>query len=429
MAQQNDPQQLVDHLFRREAGKMVAVLTKLFGLPHVETAQDIVQETLLSALDAWRLGAVPENPRAWLYRAAKNKALDQLRRQRNWTEKIAPNIVRALSEGSTSEQAMDQLFLESEIEDSQLRMLFACCHTDLPVEGQIALMLKTLCGLSVAEIASAFLTGKDNIEKRLYRTREKIRVEGIGLEVPLGAELQPRLDGVLKAIYLLFNEGYHSSSKNELIRWELCDEALRLSNLLCSHAVVGLPKTHALRALLCFQASRFGARMDAGGQIVLLEQQDRTLWDQMLIAKGFMHLTQSATGGEVSEYHLEAAIASYHAQAKTFEQTNWQAIFYLYQLLYQRQPSPVIAFNRAIALGYANGVQLGLDALLAIEGMNENHFYQTALGDFYQKTGDLGNTKKAYEKALKLAFLPREKQLLTEKLVRVQQNMEIARTI
>lgn len=419
VSQQSDVHLLVDHLFRREAGKMVAVLTKLFGLPNIETAQDLVQETLLTALDAWRLGAIPENPKAWLYCTAKNRTLDYLRRQRNWQDKIAPNLAQSLDLDSSTSPELDGLFLEHEIEDSQLRMLFACCHPALPIEGQIALILKNLCGLTVSEIAAAFLTGKDTIEKRLYRTREKIRQAAIELEVPFGAELQSRLDGVLKAIYLLFSEGYHSASKDEVIRRDLCSEALHLTELLTRHPVVSLPKTHALHALLCFQTSRFDARMDADGQIVLLENQNRAQWDSLWIAKGFASLNRSAEGGEVSEYHLEAAIASYHAQAETFEQTNWQAIFYLYQLRIQQQPSPIIAFNRAIALGYAQGASLGLDALLAIEGLSENHFYHAALGDFYQKSGEPQKSILAYKKALNLAVLPREKQLLKDKIAGV----------
>lgn len=394
---------------------MVAVLTKLFGFPNVDTAQDIVQETLLAALHTWRF-AIPDNPRAWLYRAAKNRALDHLRRQRTWKDKIAPNVAQNLNEAPEDHSSIDRLFLEPEIEDSQLRMLFACCHPDLAQEAQIALILKTLCGLSVAEIAAGFLTSKDNIEKRLYRIREKIRQEGIALEVPQGIALQPRLEGVLKSVYLLFNEGYHSASNSELIRRDLCEEAIHLAELLTRHSVVGLPKAHALHALLCFQASRLDARMDEAGQIVLLEHQDRSRWDQALIARGFSQLSRSAEGGELSEYHLEAAIASYHAQASTFEATNWQAIFYLYELLYQQQPGPIVAFNRAIAMGYAKGAPTGLEALSAIEALHDNHFYHAALGDFYQKTGALEKTKTAYTQALNLAVLPKEKNLLLEKI-------------
>ena len=416
MSQPNESQQLVDHLFRQEAGKMIAVLTKLFGLPNVETAQDIVQETLLAALEAWKLGAVPDNPRAWLYRAAKNRALDHLRRRRTWQDRIAPGIAQALEHESAAQQQLDVLFLAAEIEDSQLRMLFACCHPALAPEGQIALILKTLCGLSVAEIAAAFLSTRDNIEKRLYRTREKIRQEGIALEVPLGADLPPRLDGVLKAVYLLFSEGYHSASSDEVIRHALCDEALRLADLLARHPVVGLPKTQALLSLFCFQASRFDTRLDQGGQIILLEDQDRRRWDQALIARGFAQLTRSASGGEVSDYHLEAAIASYHAQADSLESTNWQAIFYLYQLLWQCRPDPIVAFNRAIAIGYAKGASAGLEALLAITSLQDNHFYQAALGDFYQKTGDSDKSRTAYQTAWALAVLPGEKQLIDRKI-------------
>ena len=422
MTQSSESQHLVDHLFRQEAGKMVAVLTKLFGLPNVETAQDIVQETLLTALEAWKLGTIPDNPRAWLYRTAKNRALDHLRRLYIWQAKIAPDVAQALGDESTAQQQLDVLFLDAEIEDSQLRMLFACCHPALAPEGQIALILKTLCGLSVSEIAAAFLSTRDNIEKRLYRTREKIRYDRITLEVPLGDELPPRLDGVLKAVYLLFSEGYHSASSDEVIRHALCDEALRLADLLARHPVVGLPKTQALLALLCFQASRFEARLDAGGQVVLLEDQDRCRWDQALIARGFAQLTRSASGGEASDYHLEAAIASYHAQADSLENTNWQAIFYLYQLLWQRQPNPIVAFNRAIALGYAQGAAAGLEALLAITTLRDNHFYQAALGDFYRKTGDSTKSRRAYQTAWALAVLPREKQLIAGKLAKLPAN-------
>lgn len=419
MSRHDETHRLVDHLFRREAGKMVAVLTRLFGLPNVELAQDIVQETLLSALDAWKLGAIPDNPRAWLYRAAKNRTLDQLRRQRNWQQNIAPHIAAALNDESAVGHQLDELFLDHEIDDSQLRMLFACCHPALPPEGQIALTLKTLCGLSVSEIAAAFLSGKDSIEKRLYRTREKIRSEGIALEVPAGAELAPRLGGVLKTVYLLFNEGYHSASSDAMIRRDLCDEALRLTDLLAGHPLTGMPQTRALLSLLCFQASRFDARLDAEGQIVLLEHQDRNLWDKALIARGFEQLNQSATGGELSEYHLEAAIASYHARAERIEKTNWQAIYHLYQLLWQRRPDAVVAFNRAIATGYANGPQAGLDALLAIEGLANNHFYHVALGDFYGKTGSPVKAREAYARALSLATLPKDRQLIVQKTEKI----------
>lgn len=419
MSRHDETQKLVDHLFRREAGKMVAVLTRLFGLPHAQLAQDIVQETLLAALDAWKLGAIPDNPRAWLYRVAKNRTLDQLRRQRNWQQNIAPHIAAALDDESAVGHHIDELFLDHEIDDSQLRMLFACCHPALAPEGQIALMLKTLCGLSVAEIAAAFLTGKDTIEKRLYRTREKIRAENIALEVPSGADLAPRLGGVLKTVYLLFSEGYHSASSDAMIRRELCEEAVRLAELLAGHPVTGMPQTRALLSLLYFQASRFDARLDAEGQIVLLEHQDRSRWDQRLIARGFAELDHSAAGSELSEYHLEAAIASYHARAESVEKTNWRAIYHLYQLLWQRRPDAVVAFNRAIATGFANGPQSGLDALLAVGGMAGNHFYHVALGDFYGKLGQVEQAREAYTRALSLATLPKDRQLIEQKRARI----------
>jgi RNA polymerase sigma factor (sigma-70 family) len=413
----------VDHLFRREAGRMVAVLNKLFGFAQAELADDIVQETLLTALETWKYKGLPDNPQAWLYRVAKNKALNHLRRGQHFDQNIAPNIAHALQHQQANAEVLDTFFLEQEIQDAQLRMMFACCHPALAPDVQLILMLKTLCGLSVKEIAAALLSQEDAVAKRLYRAKEKIRTEQIDLEVPVGAVLGERLDAVLKAIYLLFNEAYQSTSSDTVIRRDLCEEALRLGVLLADHPqpVPGydLPKINALLALMCFHAARFDSRLDAAGGIILLEHQDRTNHDPVLIKKGYEFFNRSIGGPVVSEYHIEAAIASYHVKAPQFAETNWQAISYCYNLLYSIKPTPVVAFNRAIALGYADGPRAGIAALLAVEGLERNHFYHTALGDFYQKNGETGKARAAYILALQFVHLATERNIIMQKYAAV----------
>lgn len=405
----------VEHLFRHESGKMLAVLTKLFGLNQVEIAEDIVQETLIAALESWKLKGLPSDPRAWLYRAAKNRTIDYLRRERNFRERIAPSIRQEESDPEASHW-LDAYFLDTEIEDAQLRMLFAACHPAIPLESQLALMLRTLCGLSTEEIAAAFLLPADSIGKRLYRAKEKIRQEKLSLEVPTGAEVLARLDAVLQAVYLLFNEGYKSASDDAVVRRELCAEAIRLGALLVRHPLSNLPKTHALLALMCFHSARLDTRLNAEGEIVLLEYQDRSRWNRQLIALAYEHFKQSSQGEAISAYHLEAAIASYHTAAPSFAQTNWQSIYYCYDLLMKVQPSPIVALNRAIALGYADGPKAGIEALSKIEGMEKHYLWHTALGDFYQKQGDKPAATAAYQKALKLVTLPAEYKVIQDKI-------------
>ena len=418
MPVQQPVQQTIEHLFRHESGKMLSVLVRLFGLRQVEVAQDIVQETLIAALEHWKLKGIPENPRAWLYRVAKNKTLDLLRRERNFQDNIAPNISAALRQETDEQRWLDDFFLDTEIDDAQLRMMFTCCHPAIPPSSQLVLILRTLCGLSTAEIAAAFLVPEDTVAKRLYRAKEKIREENLTLEVPTGAGLTERLDAVLQAIYLLFSEGYKSASSDLVIRRDLCAEALRLGDLLTRHPVSNVSKTHALQALMCFNASRFDARLDDAGGIILLENQDRSRWNRLFLSLGYQHLTLAATETEICEYHVEAAIASYHASALTFEATNWQAIFYCYNLLFKINPSPFVALNRAIALGYAEGPQKGIEALEKIEGLEKNHLYYAALGDFYRKLGAVENANNAYEMALKYAVIGAEREVILGKMGR-----------
>jgi RNA polymerase sigma factor (sigma-70 family) len=421
MLEQKQVSQIVDHLFRHEAGKMIAVLTKFFGLQQVELAEDMVQETLLTAFETWKLKGIPDNPQAWLYQVAKNKILTYLKREQNFHKNIAHNLIYSIENEALIHTKLDEFFLENEIADAQLRMMFACCHPSVSTDLQLILMLKTLCGLSIKEIAAALLSQEDTIAKRLFRAKEKIKQEGILLEVPVGNELIERLDAVLKAIYLLFNEAYKSTSTDTVIRHELSDEALRLGALLAGDplSIFGknAPKINALMSLMCFHAARFDSRLDEAGNIILLENQDRTLWNPYLIKQAYSFFKASSEGSDISEYHIEAAIASYHTQAASFEKTNWQAIFYCYNLLYSLKPTPIIAFNRAIAKGYFEGAKAGIEALLEIEGLEKNHFYHTALGDFYLKNNQKVKAKAAYDLALKFVFLGAEKKVILDKMM------------
>ncbi|WP_428668332.1 RNA polymerase sigma factor [Runella sp.] len=406
---------MAEHLFRHESGKMLAVLTRLFGFSNYDTARDVVQDTLLAAMQHWKLNGIPENPTAWLYATAKNKVFDRLRREKVF-EEISPDIVDELRSEQQMQQHIDHLFLEHEMEDSQLRMMFACCHPSLPPEAQITLILRTLCGLSIPEIAKAFLSNDEAINKRLYRAKDKIRTTSIELEVPSGDALPARLDTVLKAIYLLFNEGYNSQHSEQLIKQELCEEALRLGNLLSEHRYTALPKTAALLSLMYFQSSRFDARQDKEGNIILLAHQNRQQWDRIRINKGVEFLNKASYGPEISAYHLEAAIASYHAQAENFESTNWQAITYLYRLLEQINPGITVQFNKAIAIGFAEGPQKGINALLELKGFEKSQYYHTALGDFYAQLKENTIAKQYYEAAIQLTESKIEWQLIWKKI-------------
>jgi len=414
----HDPEnirQAIDHLFRHESGKMVSVLSKLFGFKNLDAAQDIVQDTLLQAMKTWSYSGVPDNPSAWLYRVAKNKAVDILRREKTFRE-LSPQYAYLLQSEYSLSPTVNNLFLENEIQDSQLRMMFACCHPLVPQESQIALTLKTLCGLSVSEISAAFLTNEETIAKRLYRAKEKIKTCDIELAVPQGNELPDKLEGVLKSLYLLFNEGYNSSHPDLLIREDLCEEAMRLVRLLCQHPLTRLPRTFALYSLFCFQASRLRARLDDNAHIIILKDQDRSKWDRSLIQTGFDYLELAAEPFEVSPYHLEAAIASIHAASPTFETTDWKSIHHLYELLYQLQPNPVVAMNKAIASAYAVSKQQALEELNQINGLEHHHLFYATIGEMYLGLDQKPDAKAAFQKAITLTNSQSEKLLLLAKI-------------
>ena len=349
--------QVVEHLFRHEAGKMVATLTRIFGLEHLTLAEDVVQATLARALQTWPFYGVPKNPAGWIMRASRNVALDVVRREKVFRDKEG-EIARLIEGGLTASDEM--IFDELAIEDDRLRLMFVCCHPILFEEDEVALALKTLCGFSVPEISNAFLTTETAIAKRLTRAKKRIREAQIPFEIPSGAELTRRLNGVLQSLYLLFNEGYKASSGEKLVREDICYEAIRLTGLLAAHPSGNRPATHALLSLMLFNSARIPTRVDGAGNLLLLEAQDRARWDRRLVAKALFHFAQSAEGGEITSYHLQAGIAACHCTAKDYESTDWTQILRFYDQLVKFDDSPVVALNRAIVVANIHGPTVGL---------------------------------------------------------------------
>ncbi len=370
-------QELIPHLFRSEYSNITAVLCKSLGIEHIETAEDIAGETFLSALETWPYKGLPANPAAWLYAVAKNKAINYIKRHSVFTGKIAPEI----NKSATANDEIEIDLSDQNITDSQLQMLFAICHPVLPPEAQIGLALRILCGFGIDEIANAFLTGKETINKRLYRAREKLRQEKIKIEFPGEEETGKRLENVLTTLYLLFNEGYYSESRDTILREDLCLEAMRLTQLLAANGQTNQPAVNALLALMCFHASRFAARKNETGEIVLYHDQDESLWNQELIARGGYFLNRASQGGKISKYHLEAGIAYWHT-IKADTREKWENILQLYNKLLQIEYSPVAALNRTFALSKANGKE---EAIKEAEKLNlaNNHFYFVLLGELY----------------------------------------------
>lgn len=382
---------------------MIAYLTKVFGFAQLALAEDVVQDALCRALELWPAQGIPTNPSAWLMHVARNRAIDLVRRDRRF-QHLAAELLHRLH--VHEELPEDSLSFTQEIQDDQLRMMFACCHPDLSLPAQVTLILKTLCGFSVFEIAQALLTSEDAIEKRLGRARKLLRQAGSFAELNRIDEIPTRLAAVYRAIYLLFNEGYHSSQAETTVREELCFEALRLALLLSEHPAGAKPRTYALVALFCFHAARLAGRIDDTSGLIQLETQDRSRWDQELLAQGFAYLDRSAQGDDLSEYHLEAGIAALHCAAPTYGQTNWDSILELYTLLYRIKPSPIIALNRAIAAGNALGPATGLAELSQIPDSNklkDYPFYPAACGEFYLLAGEPAEAAKHFARALTLA--------------------------
>jgi RNA polymerase sigma-70 factor (ECF subfamily) len=381
-------------------------------------AEDVVQDTLLKAFENWKINGLPQNPSAWLFTVARNKAIDVLRHQKikdGFSKSVSPLLE---SEYSLVPTVQDMINTHT-IDDDQLRMMFVCCHPSLSTEAQVALILKTLCGFSVSEIARAFVSGYDAIEKRLTRARQSFRDNDVKFDLPGAAELDERLDNVLLAIYLLFNEGYNSTRHENLIRADLMKEAMYLCELICRSPAVEHSNAHALMALICFTASRNESRLDADGNILLLQQQDRSKWNRDLIKKGIYHLEASAAGENVSKYHLEAGIAYEHAKAAAYRQTNFENILQCYNLMCIYYPSPVVELNRAIVIYELNGPAAGIKAIgniKEISSLKKYYLLPATLGELYLQLKDFETAKQYFTEAISLTHSTIEKNLLRQKM-------------
>ncbi len=404
---------LAEHLFRHQAGRMVSALVRSLGVRDLALAEDAVQDALVRALETWKYSAPPDDPAAWLMRCAQNRAVDLLRR-RGSLERVAAELGRLPAPGGP-----DAAPGVPAIPDDELRLMFSCCAPGLPPAAQVAVILKYLCGFSVREIAQALLSAEATVEKQLYRAREALERGGPLYDVEDEAQVRRRLPSVHEAVYLLFSEGYHGAHALEVVREELCREALRLGELLSRLPAASGPETQALLALLCFHAARLGARLSEDGNLLLLAEQDRGRWDRHLIAEGFRRLDGSAEGDRLSAWHLEAAIAAQHAAAATFESTDWAAILGLYDLLLRLRPSPVVALNRAIAVGMAEGAEAGLRALASISErgrLARYPFLPAAVAEFELRSGRPARAAEALRAALLLARNPAEEAVLARKL-------------
>lgn len=402
------------HLFQQEFSKMVAVISKTYGLQHIELAEDIVSETFLLATGTWEKKGIPANPTAWLYLIAKQKAIHYFRRNKVFEEKVVPEWKE---KQQTETEGFD--FSPQYIKDSQLQMLFAICNPAIASEAQIGLALRILCGFGIDEIAAAFLSNKETINKRLFRAKEKLREESIKMILPDEQEISERVDTVLHIIYLLFSEGYYSNTQDKILQKELCIEALRLGLMLTDYQPTNLPKTNALIALMCFHASRFAARSSTEDQknntelFIDYEEQNEQLWDQELIAQGIYFLDRSVQGHELSSYHLEAKIAYWHCMKEDTPE-KWEEILQLYNQLLLLNYSPSVALNRTFALYKANGWEIALTEANKLQ-LQDNHFYHLLLAELY-KHNDLNMARLNFEKAYQLAKTKIQKEHIARKI-------------
>jgi len=402
--------ELIPHLFRTEYSKIVAVLCNTFNLKHLETAEDIASETFLKATEIWSIKGIPPNPVAWLYTVAKNKTKDYFKHNA-----VVEKQIKEAIKSNETETDLDFEFSNQNIADSQLAMIFAVCNPVNSTDAQICLALQILCGFSVEEIANAFLTKSETIKKRLYRARAVLRDSDFKIKTLSEEQIKVRLDSVLKTLYLLFNEGYFSKTNNQLIRKDLCAEAVRLTAILTENSLTNTPQTNALLALMSFQSSRFAARANDKGEVILLENQDKNLWDQELIDKGNHYLVYACHGNEISKYHLEAAIAYWHTTPT--DENKWQHILQLYNELILVEYSPVTALNRAFAFAKVYGNDKAIEEAEKLNLSDNNHYY-SLLGYLYTSI-DTNKAISHYKQAITLTKSKIEKQTLMKEVERL----------
>jgi RNA polymerase sigma factor (sigma-70 family) len=413
--------QLVDHLFRQEFGRMVSRLARILGAPRLAMAEDAVQYAMLQALQLWPYQGAPEYPQAWLAKVAYHRALDVLKSERKlrfYDDENEFELRNQIEELQTTDSA-ESLRFSQEVADERLALIFVCCHPALPRPASVALTLKVVCGFGVEEIARAFLSTETAIEQRLVRAKRLIREQAVRFEVPDPQQLDDRLGAVLEVLYLLFTEGYAATAGDRLIKNDLCAEAIRLAESLAENSATAQPECHALLALMLFQAARLPARTDALGDLLLLEEQDRTLWDRSMIHLGLLHLEQAARGDKVSAYHLQAEIAAMHSTTEHFTLTNWENILALYDLLREKQPTPVVLINRAVAVAQVKGPAAGLNALKAIpvdSQLERYPFLHAAKGEFHRRLGHSSEAEICFQRALDFARTEPQQRFLLRKL-------------
>lgn len=417
-ARAREAARVTEHLFRHEAGKLVSILTRMFGIDRLQLAEDVVQEALIRAMQTWPYYGVPDNPAAWITQTAKHLALDILRREQNFRKK-EPRIIAVMDPSANGAAQESDVVFDTEIGDERLRMMFACCHPILAPDARVALALKTLCGLGTSEIAAAFLVSEAAIAKRLTRARKTIREAGVPFEIPHGDALDERLESVEQTLYLLFNEGYKASSGDQLLREDLCGEAIRLVSLLAEHTVADRPRTHALAALMMLNAARFPERVGGDGQLLRLQDQDRSKWDRSLIAQGMFHLTRAASGDELSPYHIQAGIAACHCAAPEYARTNWRQILALYDQWVARDPSPLVALNRAVALANVDGPEAGkcdVEMIARSKQLDGYYLYHAVLGEFEWRLNQPHRAAEQFQWALERTSVEAEQQFLMRRL-------------
>lgn len=414
----------VEHLFRHQAGQMLATLTRIFGWEHLDLVEDVVQEALLQALRQWPFSGIPANPRAWLIQVARNKALDALRRRAS-LRRIEQQLHAQLMQFQPAPDPGGALNA-GVCQDDQLAMIFACCHPFLPAEARVALTLKVVSCLSVPEIARAFLAEPATIAQRLVRAKRRLREAGIALTLPEEGFPLERVGSVLQVLYLLFNEGYSAHAGENLVREELCAEAIRLAEWLASHPAAAAPRVHALLALFYLQAARLPTRLDGDGNLLLLADQDRSRWDRNLLRRGLQELERSAEGTEVSEYHLQAGIAAVHATSNSFAETDWPYLLTLYDGLQSLTPSPVVVLNRAIVLGKVKGPEAGLRAVAALKAdpaMKGYRWLPAVEADFLCNLGRTAEAAAAYRQVLAHSCTQPERRFLEQRLACVEETL------
>ncbi|MEM9553525.1 MAG: sigma-70 family RNA polymerase sigma factor [Acidobacteriota bacterium] len=409
--------QLVEHFFRHESTHLVAVLTRAFGVRHLDLVEDTVQEALLTAMQVWSRRGVPKNPGGWIYRVARNRLLDALRR-RSTHQRLVEAIESPVDSGPALD---DEWWYRDQVPDSLLRMLFVCAHPALDRRSQIALTLKVLCGFSLAEIARGLLLTEEATKKRVQRARRRLAKAEVGVDLPPPDALDPRLAVVLEVLYLLFNEGYSTAAGDEPLRDDICEEAARLCHVLCHHPRLGTAEARALLALMLAHSARLDARLDSDGGTVLLADQDRALWDRRLIAHAELWLARSRTDAP-SRYHYEAAISLTHCRAASIDATDWPHIVALYDRLLALHDSPLYVLNRAVARGESGDVDTALAELDSIRNrpeMRRYHLVDCAAGRLHELAGDRKAARRCYTSARAQSTAPHEQRLLDNRLTRL----------